>query len=606
MPVHYHLPARRAELERDRAIDQSTDDDPYEENPLWLALTNLCNKVPGNHGGCHSAAHSLTIARLLVDHGARIGSGGRQRLFFDICGFYDDPGVVDLLEKAGVDLTWGEGDDTRGDLSSSDQNDAMTVAAGRGAEGIVISLVDRGWPISGAHYGSDLSDSLLHVAAYHGQAHLVKVLLQRGAVKDLHLRAKRMHFRDLPTTLDPDSFEGQAKAPRIRYDDTPLEYACRSPCPLESLGKTIEVLLDAGAAPSQAALENAVIRGFGLDILHSLFKPPVDIHGRCAFSSCYWWPKDVFETGFGSRNATLLHAAALQSNDITVAALFDLGVVNDIKDHLGRTALHWSVSALTGRRERPSPRSRLECVRLVLSKQADPDIQDHFQRAPLHYAALFKQASIFGLLVRSHANPNVADKDGATPLHYLAEPVDIWRQNDDLDIKKLASLLSSPNLKVDQKNHSGATALHVAATNASVPVVELLLLLGADPTITDGQGKTALHRASLRPQWQGSHEHDHLGGPGENDGDRMAARMKALLLDAGADQTIIDDHGQTAADIESQESLRLKRSRDEFLSGLPRSIGRGRGPSRSNLQYTLAMHVKANAEYWAHEERPAY
>jgi len=90
------------------------------------------------------------------------------------------------------------------------------------------------------------------------------------------------------------------------------------------------------------------------------------------------------------------------------------------------------------------------------------------------------------------------------------------------DAGRLEELLAAgtdPNLVVAP---SGRTLLMAAQ---SVPIIRLLLMHGADPTIRDEKGATALHYAVVCPE---------------------ALDIIPLFLDRGADINAVDDQGHTA------------------------------------------------------------
>lgn len=55
------------------------------------------------------------------------------------------------------------------------------------------------------------------------------------------------------------------------------------------------------------------------------------------------------------------------------------------------------------------------------------------------------------------------------------------------------------NLDIDKKDNDGVTALMLTARLGGSNKVQLLLKEGADPTSTDGQGRSAVHWAAANP-----------------------------------------------------------------------------------------------------------
>ena len=90
------------------------------------------------------------------------------------------------------------------------------------------------------------------------------------------------------------------------------------------------------------------------------------------------------------------------------------------------------------------------------------------------------------VLLTRQADPNELDVDGATALHWAAH-------RDDL---ATAELLLRAGARADVANRYGATAVLVAATSGSARMLELLLDAGADPNLGLPAGETPLMRTA--------------------------------------------------------------------------------------------------------------
>ncbi len=92
------------------------------------------------------------------------------------------------------------------------------------------------------------------------------------------------------------------------------------------------------------------------------------------------------------------------------------------------------------------------------------------------------------LLLEKNADPNIKDNDGNTPLHIASKTSE-----------KAVSVLFSNNPKLDPniQNNYGQTPLHLAVDRCAIEIVNLLLTNKADPNIKDIDGNTPLHIATM-------------------------------------------------------------------------------------------------------------
>jgi hypothetical protein len=160
-----------------------------------------------------------------------------------------------------------------------------------------------------------------------------------------------------------------------------------------------------------------------------------------------------------------------------IEKLLDEGA--DINATSQRTALH--VAAENG---------NLEIVKLLIDRGADINAQDIHGRTPLVVAIAEHQLEIAERLAQEETDVSVRAKDGSTLLMAAvrAEDVELVRwaidRGTDLDTAR------------PKKTH--ATALMMAARLGNPEIVQLLLACGADPAVTNHEGKTALDLAKGR------------------------------------------------------------------------------------------------------------
>ena len=128
--------------------------------------------------------------------------------------------------------------------------------------------------------------------------------------------------------------------------------------------------------------------------------------------------------------------------------------------------------------------AQVDMVELLLAKGAKVHGQEMAQaasaRIPKHSLAMITA------LLKAGADVNSRDEYGATALSRAS-----YRGNQDL----VQLLLAQPGIKLDRTNVDGETALMMAAENGHAEIVEMLLKAGADVSITDEGGATAISRA---------------------------------------------------------------------------------------------------------------
>ncbi len=172
----------------------------------------------------------------------------------------------------------------------------------------------------------------------------------------------------------------------------------------------------------------------------------------------------------------------------------------------GLTALHEACS-----------RGHFDIVRLLLQQKADVNaasfmpnnvqVQGHLdlKETPLHLAAANGHSRVAALLLQAGANIAVLTAKGLSALHVAVVGLD-GRQHVDVVRVIVEELISMSKVRSNRVRVSSiincsdafeCSALHAAAREGSVPIVQLLLSVkGVNVNMTDIRGQTALHLAS--------------------------------------------------------------------------------------------------------------
>ncbi|MGD9583098.1 MAG: ankyrin repeat domain-containing protein [Lysobacterales bacterium] len=219
--------------------------------------------------------------------------------------------------------------------------------------------------------------------------------------------------------------------------------------------------------------------------------------------------------GVGPDGNTALHHAATTADPTTVAMLLDAGAPIDAVNGEGLSALGVAARAgnepvvklLLERGARTEPTRGLSALiaaasavadapaltRRLLKARADVRAVDKLGRTALHVAALHGHAEMVESLLTAGAAIDARDAQGVTALMEAA------RAGANRVLKRL--VFRKPD--VGCLDHAGRSALHIAcqSKNADCETLRALLGIGADPALTNRDGKRAVELAAQAGRW---------------------------------------------------------------------------------------------------------
>jgi len=380
----------------------------------------------------------LVIVQALLDKGAKPDTRSTQgATALTVAQDYGNQDIAKLLMQGGAKEVLS--------YQGLGLNDALIMAASHGdAKQVVESLVAGADPEAASHSGV----TPLLAAAYGGNVEAVQAIVGRGA----QLNRVPRGFRAWTWTGAKLPLGQQALAQAASLGDTALILAAQ-------LGHkdVVAFLLDHGADPKLA-------------------NPQGD---------------------------TPLSVAAEQGHDQIVAMLLAKGVDPDEGQ---RSVPAYTAGAVIGIKpeERNSPLSKAaqggyeQTVKVMLEKGADPDVRGFAGKTALFWAVERGYVNVAKLLLEHRADPNIRSTAGLSPLMEAAKSgrVELVRSlvahHADLDAREGDEGLPGT---LDVSAGTGMTPLMMAVVGGHRDVVSVLLDAGADTTIRNRSGETALDQA---------------------------------------------------------------------------------------------------------------
>lgn len=179
---------------------------------------------------------------------------------------------------------------------------------------------------------------------------------------------------------------------------------------------------------------------------------------------------------------------AIASHDLArLGALLDAGA-----DPNATQPAFPKFTALQAAIEELEARGSIEALRLLLDHGAEVDGWDEGRDAtPLLMAIFREQPEAVELLLAAGADPNVRGAEGDSPLRWCAA-------KDDLPLAKRLLEHGAGKTIDEVGGERGMTALGLACSNLSLPMVELLLEAGANPDAIDESLRSPLERMPPR------------------------------------------------------------------------------------------------------------
>ncbi len=366
-----------------------------------------------------------------------------------------------------------------------------------------------------------------------------------------------------------------------RYGVTPLSLAAEN-----ASAALIQVLLQAGAHPTGAILMIAARTG-NAEVVRMLLARGADANAR--------------ENSLGE---TALMWAAAENHPEAVRALIEHGADPNTrsdklvyaKDRFGLEGVttilpHGSWAALMY----ASRQGSLEAVRALAEAGADLNLSDPDGTTALHLAILNGHFDTAGLLAEKGADPNIADVMGMAALYAAVDMSTLGeiygrpgrKSTDKLSAVDLLPILlahgANPNAALKSptltRAHTpgepslgeGTTPLMRAAKNGDAAAMRVLMSHGADASLKQKNGTTALMLASGVGRGNGVFAKDYATEA------ELLAAVK-YLVESGVDINAANDAGQTALHIAAQASDGIVKYLAEHGANLDAKDKQGRTP----------------------------
>ncbi len=183
----------------------------------------------------------------------------------------------------------------------------------------------------------------------------------------------------------------------------------------------------------------------------------------------------------GQRNETALAIAIISNNYDIVQLLIKAGVDIDTKSHgtLKENALNYAINK----------KVKSNIIKLIAENSNNINAQDRYIRTALDYAIITGNEKIFKFLIDKGAKSSETDFTHSELLEAL-----------DKNYTNIAKFLID-KVCINARNKRGQTTLIIASKKNNIDIVALLISKGADITIKDIWGYTAIDYATRNKNW---------------------------------------------------------------------------------------------------------
>ena len=190
---------------------------------------------------------------------------------------------------------------------------------------------------------------------------------------------------------------------------------------------------------------------------------------------------DKFKASIYNRTrdgSTLMHIAAINGHPDTAMILFERGVPLLMPNRFGARSIH------TAAKE-----GHVNVINTLIKKGEHVDTPTGDGLSSLHIAVEHGKAAVVEALLGQGANVHLkGGQHGETPLHIAAR---IDEAKGEKCTKMLVQSGADPNLSMGD----GRTAIHIASSSGNLMVLRALLQNGGDAETLDKDGETPLHKA---------------------------------------------------------------------------------------------------------------